>query len=565
MKKMKRKNITFQVNVLSIFLIITIFVLYSCDDLLDKNPNSSISDSSFWSGENDALLALTGCYRFQTGWSHDDFATPQGLLYLDFAGGNGTEKENFSTLMASANTVATNGNTRWYWGNAYTQIAKYNTFLDNIGNCPMDEEKKGIWISEVKCLRSYFFFYLAFHFKDVPMPLTTLMLEEANSISQTAQNEVYAQVENDLKSAINLLPEERPTNEYGRLTKGAARALLSRVYFAQNKWGDASSVLKDIIGSEKYQLDRRNGDDSYEKLFQIGGEYSPETIFCIMGVEDMYTNSRYQYLYPEAAYGGWHQFTPYNELVKEYFCVDGKDIETSDVYNDGDPYANREIRLYASIFLPPLGSFPGTKFNNITYDCFKGANSADYYNKFTLFNGYCPKKGCDPAITGNLGATPTYTPLIRYAEVLLSYLEALNESEPSLINQTVLDLTINDIRSRVKLSPIKISDVSNQELVRKAVRKERRVELAFEGLRYFDVLRWGIAEKELNHTFTGVKLSDNPADRNYRGSGSTASPVDGNLYYQFEKRSWLPHNRYFPIPQNDLNVNKNLKQNEGYN
>ena len=126
-------------------------------------------------------------------------------------------------------------------------------------------------------------------------------------------------------------------------------------------------------------------------------------------------------------------------------------------------------------------------------------------------------------------------------------------------------IRLNDIRNRVKLPAIKIGDVSNQDLLRKAVRKERRVELAFEGFRYFDVLRWGIAEKELNHTFTGVKLSNNPADRNYRGSGSTASPVDDNLYYQFEKRSWMPHNRYFPIPQNDRNVNKNLQQNEGYN
>ena len=91
------------------------------------------------------------------------------------------------------------------------------------------------------------------------------------------------------------------------------------------------------------------------------------------------------------------------------------------------------------------------------------------------------------------------------------------------------------------------------------------MELAFEGLRYYDVLRWGIAEKELNHTFTGVKLSDDPQARNYRGRGATASPVDENMYYQFEKRTWAPHNRYFPIPQNDLNVNKNLKQNEGYN
>ena len=117
-------------------------VTTGCSDLLDKEPPSAISDGSFWTGEGDAMLALTGCYRFQTGWSHDDFATPQGLLYLDFAGGNGTEKENFSTLMASSNTVATNGNLRWYWGNAYTQIAKYNTFLENITDCPMEESKK---------------------------------------------------------------------------------------------------------------------------------------------------------------------------------------------------------------------------------------------------------------------------------------------------------------------------------------------------------------------------------------------------------------------------------------
>ena len=132
-------------------------VTTGCSDLLDKEPPSAISDGSFWTGEGDAMLALTGCYRFQTGWSHDDFATPQGLLYLDFAGGNGTEKENFSTLMASSNTVATNSNLRWYWGNAYTQIAKYNTFLENITDCPMEESKKEQWSAEVKCLRAYFF------------------------------------------------------------------------------------------------------------------------------------------------------------------------------------------------------------------------------------------------------------------------------------------------------------------------------------------------------------------------------------------------------------------------
>lgn len=539
-------------------------VTVSCSDLLDKEPPSSISDGSFWTGEGDAMLALTGCYRFQTGWSHDDFATPQGLLYLDFAGGNGTEKENFSTLMASSNTVATNSNLRWFWGNAYTQIAKYNVFLENITDCPMDGDKKEIWSAEVKCLRAYFLFNLAFYYKDVPMPLKTLSVEEANTISQTPQADVYAQVETDLKAAINLLPTKYSSEEYGRFTKGAAQVLLSRLYLAQEKWSEAAAVLRSVIDSGIYELDRRYGEDSYEKLFQIGGEYSPETIFCIMGVKDLYTNSRYQYLYPEAVYGGWHQFAPYNELVKEYFCTDGKDIKTSEVYDENDPYANRDLRLYASVFLPPLGSYPGSTYNDITYDCFKGANTSDYYNKFALFNGYCPKKGCDPSIINNLGATPTYTPIMRYAEVLLSYLEALNEAQPSAVDQDILDLTINDIRDRVKLTKLEKANMS-QELIREAVRKERRVELAFEGLRYYDVLRWGIAEKELNHTFTGVKLSDDPKARNYRGSGTAASPVDEDMYYQFEKRTWSPHNRYFPIPQNDLNVNKNLKQNTGYN
>lgn len=538
----------------------------SCSDFLDRQPTSDISDNSFWTGENDAKLALVGCYRLQSGWSHDDFTTPQGLLYLDFAGGHGTEKENFTTLgLASSNTVATSGTAGGFWNNAYNQIAHCNTFLDNIGGCPMDETSKVKWISEVKCIRAYFFLYLAFHFKDVPMPLKTLTVKEANTIFQTPQAEVYAQVEKDLLEAINILELKQSDVDYGRHTKGSARVMLSRLYLAQNKWSEAAAVLKDIIDSKQYELDRRNGSDSYEKLFQIGGESSPEMIFCRQGIKDLYTTTRYQYLYPEACYGGWHQFAPYNELVRAYFCTDGKDIHQSPLYNDNDPYMNRDLRLYASFFLPPLGTYPGTMYNNITYDCFKGPNTSDSYNRYTLFNGYCPKKGCDPSITSDLANTPTYTPLMRYAEVLLSYLEAVNESAPQTIDQNLLNLTINDVRNRVNLPPVLLSELASQELVREAVRKERRVELAFEGFRYFDVLRWGTAMKELNHTFTGVKLSDDPNARNYRGSGATASPVDENMYYQFEKRTWAPHNRYFPIPQNELNINKNLKPQEGYN
>ena len=548
-------------TLLSVFLVAV--GATSCSDLLDMQPPAEISDSNFWTGEGDAKLALVGCYRFSEGWANDNFDSAQGLLYLDFCGGNGTEKENFTTNMASTNTVATNGNLNSYWRTSYEKLAKYNTFLDNIGNCPMDENKKKEWVAEIKTLRAYFLFNLAFYFQNVPMPLTALSVEEANTIGQTPQSEVYAQVESDLKESIDILPLEQKNENLGRVSRGAACTLLSRLYLAQNRFADAAAILKKIIDSDVYALDRRNGDDSYEKFFYDGGETSPEAIFSILGLKDKFTNVRYIYMFPEMA-GGWHQFAVYNELVKSYFCADGKSIDKSANYNDDDPYANRDIRLYASVFLPPLGSYPGTTFLGKTYNCYLGANTADSYNRFTLFNGYCPKKGADPSNT-NIWGNYTHTPLMRYAEVLLSYLETVNEAAPADVDQSLLDLTINDIRDRVNLSRYAMADLGSQEAVREAVRKERRVEMAFEGLRYFDVLRWGIAKELLNHTFTGVKLSDDPSALNYRGSGSNASPVDEDMYYQFEKRTWSDHNRYFPIPQNELNVNKNLKQNAGYN
>lgn len=555
-------------KILTITCLITLsaLLLVSCTDYLDLQPTTDISENTFWTGEGDALLALTGCYKIPTGFTSQDFSLNHCMMFLDFAGGNGVEKENVTTQqMASSELVSTSRTLQSIWGNAYGQIAHHNTFLEKISACPMDENKKALWSAEVKCLRAYYYFNLAFYWGDVPMPLKTLTVKEANTILRTPQADVYEQIEEDLLDAIALLPEQRIAKEYGRYTKSAARVILSRLYLAQNRWTEAASTLKTIIDADLFQIDKRFGDESYEKLFQIGGETSPEIIFPIMYIKDLFTSALYQYYYPECIAGGWHQFAPYNELVKEYFCTDGKDIYTSPLYDDDDPYMNRDLRLYASFFLPPLGSYPGTKFNNITYNCYLGPNKNDSYNRYTRFNGYCPKKATDPSIINDINKTYVYTPLFRYAEVLLSYLEAVNESAPGSVNQSMLDLTINDIRDRVNLPPVQLADVGTQELLRTALRKERRVELAFEGQRYYDVLRWGTAMQELNHTFTGVKLSDDPSAPNFRGSGATASAVDENMYYAFEKRTWSAHNRYWPIPQAVLNINPALGQNQGYN
>lgn len=535
----------------------------SCEDFLDKQPLTSISTATFWANETDAKMALMACYRAQASWQNHDFQTSSGLLYLDFCGGNGCDKEGNATSMASTSTNSTNWPISEYWMNAYTRITSCNIFLDNVVNCPMDEVKKAQWCAEVKVIRAYLFFQLAYYFQNIPMPLKTLTVEEANSIPQTPQAEVYTQVINDCQEAIDALPLQQPDSDYGRITQGVAKVLLSRVYLAQNDFENAASILRSVMDDGVYDIDKSQGSSSYENLFQIGGEYSSEIIYFTQRAKDLYVCAWFQYLYPEC-YGGWHQYAVYNELVRDYFCSDGKSVEESPLYDENDPYSNRDLRLYASVFMPPLASFEGQTYNGITYDCFNGANTNDAFNRYTWFNGYCTKKGFDPSVMDNLQSSYEYTPIFRYAEVLLSYLEALNEYSPSSVDQSVLDETINKIRNRVDLPSYTMAELSTQDKVRNAVRKERRVELAFEGLRYFDVLRWGIAKETLNHTFTGVKLSDNPIDRNYRGEGSSAASVDENMYYQFEKREWADHNRYFPIPQRDMDINENLVQNDGY-
>lgn len=148
--------------------------------------------------------------------------------------------------------------------------------------------------------------------------------------------------------------------------------------------------------------------------------------------------------------------------------------------------------------------------------------------------------------------------LIRYAEVLLGYLESELESGAT-IDQTLLDQTINLVRGRaaVNMPPVTTTDASK---LREIIRRERRVEFAFEGLRYYDILRWGIAADELNHQFTGQKLTNDPL--NY-----TAYPVDADGYYIMsqQNRAFIAgKNELWPIPQSEIDINPNLTQNPNY-
>ncbi|PQA54493.1 RagB/SusD family nutrient uptake outer membrane protein [Siphonobacter curvatus] len=529
----------------TLLLALTTFLPSCKKDFFDKQPLDAVSDATFWKTEKDANLALVGCYNFGSGWASGDFFGGMSMIYLDMMAGLGSEKE----LIPDAVTNGTLNSAYWltsaFWSNSYVTIARCNNFLDHINEITINEATKATMIAEVKTIRAYLYLNLALYFGDVPLPTKSLTIAEANSIKRTPKAEVWAFAENDLKSSVASLPSTRPANERGRITSGAALAILGRLQMAEKKWSDAAATYKRIIDSGVYSVDQAG----FAQLFRQTGENSKEVVFAHEYLEDFLSTVMLQYLYPEA-YGGWHQFSPYNELVQSYECTDGKTVEESPLYNSNDPYANRDPRLDYTIMISGRTTFKG-----ITYEASPTSTSPDRITRYN-WSGYCINKFMDPTFSGSLTNYGGNFPLIRYPEVLLSYLESKLEAGEA-IDQTLLNATINQVRGRSTVAMPAVS-TTNPASLRTIIRRERKVEFAFEGLHYFDIQRWGTAATELNRQFTGMKLTNTPATY-------TAFPVDSQGFYLYQKRNFVAgKNELWPVPQSERDINPNLTQNPGY-
>jgi hypothetical protein len=529
-----------------IVLILLVFCSQGCNEsFFDKQPLDAVSDGTFWKTEGDAQLALVGCYNTGAGWSSEDFWTARSLLYLDLMAGNGSEKE----LIPDHVTDGTLTSSYWvigaYWQHGYEKITACNNFLDHIDGITMDATKKAIMTAEIRTIRAYQYFNMALYYGDVPLVEHVLTAAEANSVSRTPKATVWAFVEKELKESYPVLPTTRPDSENGRITAGAALAILGRLQMAQDKWSDAADTYKIIIDDNAYSID-----PNFRELFWEAGELSKEIILSSQYQPDVYGHVLTQYLYPET-WGGWHQFSAYNELVKEFECTDGKTIDESPLYDPNDPYENRDPRLDYTVMISDRTVFKGQTFISRP-----NTTSPDRFNRYN-WSGYCINKFMDEGFAGNLMNYGGNWTIIRYAEVLLSYLESKLESGAP-IDQALLDETINKVRGRATVDMPPVTTTDPVELL-EIIRRERRVEFAFEGLRYYDILRWGIAAEELNRQFTGMKLTNDPA--NY-----TDYPVDDEGFYLYQTRNFIPVvNELWPVPQSEIDINKNLKpQNTGY-
>ncbi|MBN1819522.1 MAG: RagB/SusD family nutrient uptake outer membrane protein [Prolixibacteraceae bacterium] len=539
------KKVYYKLIKINIILIILSVIFSGCDDILEKQPLDALAEGTFWQTEKDATLALIGIYNSGRGRDSYNFQNAESFIRLDCTTDNGYEKDNRITQFNNGELESTHFVVESFWANSYAKIARCNVFLKNIGSVEMDEGKKLEITAEVKFIRALNYFWMSQFWGGVPLVTDVLTMEEANNVLRDSKENVVNFVLSELTECVANLPQDRPDNEFGRVTKAAALAIKGRLLMAEKRWSEAVEVYGSIMTMGIYGIN-----PDFKDIFEDDGEVNNEVIFPLKYAENDYPTEIQRACRP-FMYGGWHQINVYNELVKDFPCIDGLPVNESPFYDPSNPYDNRDPRLHMTVLIPERTVFKGQLY--VAHP--DSMNASDRLPRRD-WSGYALLKFLDEDYEGSVTNNGADFPMVRYPEVLLSYLESKIEAGDA-ISQDLLDKTINLIRGRASVNLPAITQ-TNPDLLRPIVRTERRIELAFEGLRLFDLYRWRTAHTILNGKFYGMKLTNDP--QNY-----TDFIVDDEGYFFCEETNFRENVDYlWPIPQSERDINQNLEQNPGY-
>ncbi len=488
MKKSIRKYI-------SPFLgLLFILVAISCgEDFVTKEFTNGVVDENFFKNESDALQALTAVY---------DIVSSRGLYreavvvlgdcpsddILELTGDNG----DFGPQFRAASDFRWEPNNRFSqarWFDGYRGVFRANNLLERLPDIDMNQDVKNRIEGETKFLRALFYFNLVVTFGDVPFSTEVLTREEYNELARVDRNIIYGQMEQDLIDAAGFLPEEA-SDPVGRATRGAANGLLSRVYLYQSKWSEAASAAKNVIDQNNYSL--VPGED-FNKLFSGQLENSSESLFemqSVSGAPGFWSGSTENFYSihwsPVIGWANW--FSPSPSSYQQF------EAEPTDVRRKG------------SILL--VGATPvdmiDTDGDGVQEPFPSGNMNSSYFH-----NANCRKWLPEGKPMGSGNSFDVNFTILRYAEVLLNYAEAQNE----LGNSAEALNAVNEIRERAQVADLTATD---QGTLRQLIRDERRKELLFEGQRFFDLQRWGIASEVLGplgyevgrHEFWPVPVSE---------------------------------------------------------
>lgn len=425
----------------------------------------------------------------------------------------------------------------------YDKITRCNNFLANIDRPEMSEELRTRLTSEVRFLRAWHYFLKVTLYGDVPLVKEVLDIKNSN-LPRTPKAEVEQFILDELTEIAPTLPDKYRGGDVGRVTKGAALTLRARMEIFKGDYAACAATCEQImkLGYSLFQ--------DYKGLFKIANVNNEEVIMDVQYVENLAKNSILGVM-PPASVGGWSSINPTQALVDTYECMDGKTIKESTNYNPKDPYKDRDPRLAATIIYPGC-LYEGSYFNSIDIKDPTGDYYAPYGRSKT---GYHPRKYIDNLSDyADMWNTGMNAIVMRYAEVLLMYAES--KIELGQIDESVYK-ALNDIRKRAGMLEVDRTVYNNQAKMRELVRRERRVELAMEGLRWFDICRWRIAEEVMPGQVYGALLGTVDA-----GTGAL-NLTDERI--KVEIRLFDPAKNYlWPIPQSVIDATPAIEQNPGY-
>ena len=504
----------------------------ACDGtFLERNPIDQGSVDGFFETEEDVIRAVNGIYDVFQGsiwggsfyWGH----VPTMDILTENAVGCCPWEQQYTVIAQGQHTSTTGGIINHKWSFGYEGIFRANSVLENIEKVEMAPEAKTALIAEARFLRAHIHGELVKHFGDVPLANKVFTREEGLEIARSPKSQVMDLVYEDLDFAEANLDLTPFRGEVGRPTKQAAIGFKVRykLYNDDNagaiaearKLMDLSAANPDVIGLH----------ESYEEIFGDKTENTKEVLFDIQYTEGTQGEGNFVQVMtapgPEGTPGnGWGSVTPLDGIADAFQMTDGLSINESPLYDTAAPYANRDPRMYATLFIPGVSTWRG-----VTYDA-----SLSGFSPF-----FAIRKYVDPDATiGENGCSCNETNLIllRYADILLMFAEAVNEeSGPT---DEVYD-AVNAVRARVNMPDLPTG--LSQEEMRDAIYQERHVEFGFEGIHYYDLIRSGRAADMIPQaTLFGESR-------------------DSRTFTTGKHELW-------PIPQPEIDLNPNLTQNPGY-